>query len=626
MKAVWLIALLGLFSMSTMAKGGDTSIWRSFELIASKGNINTGSLRVNLPSAQDGSLADLLNRNSALFVKYYSPGSLASTSMRGMGAQHTAILWNGINLQSSMNGILDLNLLPLFFIDKAALETGANASNCGSGAIAGAIVLSNDTKESNKVFGEFSAGSFSQRNLGLGISIKLKALFLNTRYLSRYAENDFEFINVFKVNQPIEKIQNNRFMQNGLMQELSFSIGIKHHLYINYWYLETKRQLPTAMGVSLSAKEHQDDYNTFTVLKHEAKLNPKCVLNNKLSFNSETINYFNLFLPDAYNKARSFFAESELKYNLSRQFELLMALNNTYQIAWTDGYRRGIDRNLSSAFVKLNWTNKTSKLKLSMANRQLLNNGKWAPVTPDFGFDWLVHKRMKWKSNAAYSFRLPSFNDLYWQGGGNPNLLPERGKKLESSIEIKRKEFKMGFTGFFHQVQNWILWVPFNGASTWMAANAKEIESKGIECMAETKWSYRKTQLFKFYARYQYVLSINKAVYGADQSTVGKQLFYTPKHTAIANLQYISGKYRTSINTTYTGQRFAYADNRLDGLLPAFTLVNLAFARNIYYKQFKSSIEFSVLNVLNSNYMVFENRPMPKRNYLLTFKYNINYE
>lgn len=626
MKALLLILTSLFFPFLHAAKEGDTSIWRSFELIATKGNVNSGSVKINLPSSQDGSLADVLNKNSALFIKYYSPGSLASTSMRGMGAQHTAILWNGINLQSCMNSILDLNLLPMFFLDKASIETGANAAACGNGAIAGAIILNNESKENSKVYGEIGTGSFGQFNFGLGLSVKLNKLFLNTRILNRQAQNDFEYYNIFKADKPIERMQNNQFSQNGFMQEASISLKNKHFFYFNYWYLETKRQLPSALGVSLLAKEHQDDYNTLMLLKHDYKINSKSSLINKLAYTSENINYFNLYYPDAYNAAKSVIIESEFKTQLNRSFEFSTSINNTYQKAWTDGYRPGIDRNLSSVFAKITWFVKSPKLKISFADRQLVYESKLAPVTPDLGIEFQASKSLKIKSNAAYSFRLPSFNDLYWQGGGNLNLLPEKGKKLEVSLEYKLKNFKGGLTGFFHHVDNWILWVPSGGASSWKATNAKEIESKGFEFATEYKYLISPNSFLKFYGRYQFVLSVNTDVYGADKSLVGKQLFYTPKQTGIANIQYLFGKNRVSLSSTFTGSRYSTADNHADGLLPAYSLFNFSLARDIYYKTFKSSIEFTISNLLNTNYYVFENRPMPLRNYQLTYKFNINYE
>lgn len=625
MKAIWLISTLYLLPFAVLAKGDDTTEWKSFELIASRNHTNTGSMRINLPASTDGSIADLLNQNSALFVKYYSPGSLASTSMRGMGAQHTAVLWNGINLQSCMNSNMDLNLLPSFFIDQASLETGANASSCVNGALAGALVLNNSIFKGKRVFAEFGLGSFGQRQYAAGFSYTYKKLNSNTRILHRSAENDFEFINIFKVDKPIERVPNNRFLQTGIMQEFSLAFKKNNTLYFNFWHLQTKRQIPPIMGASILAEEKQDDNNTMFLVRHEKRFD-KLSINSKIAYLGEEINYFNKYLLPAFNSAWSAIAESEIKLQLKRGFEFISSVNYTRQHAETDGYRSGIDRNLLSLYTKLNWQSKQPKLRLGIANRQMLCDGYIAPSTPDFGFEYLMHKYLHIKGNAAYSFRLPSFNDLYWQPGGNPNLSPEKGKKAELSIEHKNKVFKLGATAFMHKLDNWILWLPDASSSNWMATNAKEVESRGFEFALDAKQIIRKTHFIRMFGRYQYVQSINTDVYSEDKSIVGKQLLYTPLHTGSATLQYMKGAYRLNCNSTFTGSRYTTVDNNPDNFLESFMLFNISLAREINFKKYTSILEFTVNNVLNTSYTVFEYRPMPLRNFYITYKLQFNYE
>ena len=622
-KTICLIAI-SLFVMLLHGKGIDTSVWRNFELIASKDHINPGSIRINLPQQQDGSIADVLSKNSALFIKTYAPGSLATTSMRGMGAQHTAVMWNGINLQSSMNGVIDLNILPMFFIDKAAIETGVNASLCGNGALAGAIVTNTDFQSPKKLIGEMAYGSFGQKQLALGFTTKIKQLVLHTRLFNKSANNDFEYYNAFKIGQPLERIQNNQFQQAGVMQSIRLKLSESKKIQASWWYLNTQRGLPAVMGAA-SHNEHQNDYNAIACVQYDYTLPNKQVFNSKLAFNSEMINYFNDLLSPAYNTARSLISESQYTIKFKRHLEWYNSFNATYQKAWTDGYRQGVDRLGLSWHSRLTWlANKT--FKLHMGNRQMLVQNLMAPSTPDVSTEWAFHPNWKHKLNAAYSFRLPSFNDLYWMGGGNPDLKSEKGKKVESSIEFKQAGFKLGLTGFFHHVNDWIMWVPATGASLWKAVNAKTVESKGCELSSELKWNISKQLLIKWFSKYQYVNSVNKAVYGPDQSIIGKQLFYTPQHTGISQIQCLFNKYRIATACQYVGQRFTTADNALSGQLPAFLIWQLALSREMDFGQWHSSLELTINNLSNVNYMVFENRPMPLRNIYLTYKFNINYE
>jgi len=62
--------------------------------------INRGLLK----SFEGFSISDVLSSASNVNIKTYGPGGLSSISIRGGSSNHTAVLWNGINLQSPMNG------------------------------------------------------------------------------------------------------------------------------------------------------------------------------------------------------------------------------------------------------------------------------------------------------------------------------------------------------------------------------------------------------------------------------------------------------------------------------------------------------------------------------------------
>lgn len=624
MKSVWLISL-SMFSASLVAQVSDTTIWRPFELISNRTGQSTGSIKVNLPVLNGGSFADVLSQYSALFVKSYSPGNLASTSMRGMGAQHTAVLWNGVNLQSNMNSNIDLNLLPVFFIDQASIETGANSSSVGNGAIAGAIQVNNKMPSGKSVYGEFQYGSFSQKSIAIGANVNLKKWSFNSRFLSKSVENDFTFNNYFLPGKPEEKLRNSRFTQSGFMQELGYKLNNKNKLYANFWYLQTQRQLPPAMGIINTNNERQDDYSTKFLLQHKYDFK-KLILTNKLVYLNEQINYFNDLLNPAYNNSKSYLVDSKLEWNVTPELDLFSEINYNYQTAETDGYRKGKSRHLINLYTGIQWKSVSGKRKLKVGNRQMMSNGEMLPSAPDMGFEWKVNKWMKMKGNLAASYRLPSFNDLYWVPGGNPALKPELGKKAELSSEFISNAFKSGLTVFMHHVNDWILWTPNPSGSVWTANNAKAVSSKGIELSAEFKQSINGRAQLKCFGRYQFVNSINTQVYAADSNSLRKQLFYTPKHTGFIQLQYLQKQFGLSFGAVYTGSRYTTADNSPENVLKGFVLFNASATTQLKLKNHALSLIFSVANLTNKSYQVVENRPMPLRNFTITLKFNINHE
>ena len=106
------------------------------------------------------SLSDLLLMNNAVYIKSYGNGALSMPSLRGTGANHTAVIWNGINLQSNMNGTLDLSMVPLANNYEVYLQYGAASSLYGSGAIGGSINLNNKA--------QFNQGHHLKISTGLG--------------------------------------------------------------------------------------------------------------------------------------------------------------------------------------------------------------------------------------------------------------------------------------------------------------------------------------------------------------------------------------------------------------------------------------------------------------------------
>src|SRR5687768_7498864 len=89
------------------------------------------------------SLAGLLRLYTPLYVRSYGAGTLATLGIRGGGAAHTQILWNGIPLRNPMVGLVDLALIPSVFVDETSIHYGGHGAAFGSGAVGGMISVSN---------------------------------------------------------------------------------------------------------------------------------------------------------------------------------------------------------------------------------------------------------------------------------------------------------------------------------------------------------------------------------------------------------------------------------------------------------------------------------------------------
>jgi vitamin B12 transporter len=204
-----------------------------------------------LALASNGSVTDLLRKHGLGHIRSYGAGGLASASFRGSGSSHTAVLWNGINLVSPLNGQLDLSLLPAVLFDDANIQTGGSSSLSGNGSIGGTIHLNN-----NVVFGQglnltaaTHVGSFGHKFYHAGVGASNKQFGTSTKLYFTETENDFEYINRSKTPPEKQRRQHSAFEQNGLLQQLHWQTQRAGIFSLKLWYQKSLYENPNPTGV-----------------------------------------------------------------------------------------------------------------------------------------------------------------------------------------------------------------------------------------------------------------------------------------------------------------------------------------------------------------------------------------
>ena len=105
------------------------------------------------------SVADQLQLQSGAYIKSQGTAGLQTLTYKGLGAMHLNISLNGFSLQSSMNGIMDLNLLNAYHYS-ALLFSEQNQRQAGRQNLGANIGLQSSTFGQKEVFLAYnSAGS-----------------------------------------------------------------------------------------------------------------------------------------------------------------------------------------------------------------------------------------------------------------------------------------------------------------------------------------------------------------------------------------------------------------------------------------------------------------------------------
>lgn len=597
----------------------------------------------------NASLSDILSENTTVFVKTSGRGALATVSFRGTSPSHTDVLWNNISISSPMLGQVDFSLIPVYFIDDVSLLHGAGSIQNTSGALGGSISINNKPDWNNKFSGKFlqGFGSYNTYSDFLQINFGNKRFQTKTRAFYSFSKNNFKFKNkniadidtlTGKYIYPVQENTNAEYQQYGLLQE--FYLRLKNNITasVKYWHQTSNRSLPrlnTYEGNDYSNISKQIDISNRLIAEIS-----KSGERSKLGFTSGLIlkdmTYSLKNFISGYNYENAIYSESNsissynklfYKYKLSEKtyFNFNFSTNfhkvNTIDTITKTGYDTTRLEHLS--FVSLNQKFGKRLACLVMLRKNFISSNS-IPLIPYFGFDYLISDKHQFflKGNIGKNYHFPSLNDLYWQPGGNPDILPENGISgdigLSVSSKINNITIENSITGFYSDINNWIIWLP-TVKGYWTPENISHVVSKGLEYNIKLNFSLGKYAV-KTNANYAYTRSLNYGnvdIWG--EGSYGKQLVYVPVHSGNIFVNISRNGYSVSYTHNSYSERFTTSTNNYairDWLYPYY-MNNLFVGKNFKFKKFDLNIQFKIYNLFNEEYRSILFRPMPERNYLV---------
>ncbi len=592
---------------------------KQVQLGNSKKNISIDSLTLALYTTS--SLSDLLSNQSNIHVKSYGNANIATTSMRGGNANHTALLWNGLNIQNALLGQTDLSIIPTLFFDNVVSEYGGGSAMWGSGAIGGSIHLQNKNRF-NQGFEtklQTSVGSFGTTKISTAVLLSYKKIISNTKLYYTKSDNNYSYKDTSDKENSAKKITHANYSSKGVMQEISYMPSQFQKINMRLWYNVMNRNLPSySTAVS---KQKQLDEN----LKLSADWNyNKRKLNSTIRFGffNDKLNYTDS-IAQIYSETsiKTIIAESDNIYK-HKNHTFNFGINFTSHQSEAKNYNQTHDLKKLAFFAayKLNLLN--SKFTYNFAARKETTNQTEIPFTGNTGIHYQLTKLIATKINANTSYRQPTLNDLYWNPGGNKNLKPEESYEIDGGIELyyNKNDYTLLFeaTYFNRHTTNWIIWLPTDNAF-WSPKNIAEVYSRGTETKTELRYNKKDFQI-KLILNTSYVLSSNEKSRNENDNSVGKQLIYTPRYTGQSSLSISYQKLNFIFNNTYTGYRFTSADNT--NWLNPYYIANIKCSYPYSFNIISMELFCAVNNIFNKNYAVVLNRPMPLRNYEIGMRIN----
>ncbi|GEM_PF-6020656 len=576
--------------------------------------VYSDSLTVNEPL----SMAQTLNYQTPLFIKSYGPAALQSAAARGSGAEHLAVLWNGIRINSATHGQVDLALTG--FTGRWDFVPGANGVLDGSGATGGMLLLSDAIPDiRRRAVADISLGSFHSIRAGLAYGIRKNRL--ATAFSARWsqARNDFPYPDIAVIGHPIVRRENSQSEILNVQSFTTLKITRLHRIDWSVWLTTASRQIPPVITAANDhAVQADTSVRTMVIWRYET---PRRLIRaaTRLAYLRERQRYESDAV-QAQTRTDAYVLDHRWSLPVRQRHSLHVGTNVRFDRARSSGYAQLHKQWTTALFAAY-------RLRSGFQAQTRLEAIDFARLIPVYSlaFGRRIAPGVRIRIKAGRHYRWPTFNDRFWAQLGRPDLKPERGIQAEAGADWQHTlhtwNLKTSLTAFWMDLTDRIVWAP-DDQGIWRPANYKKVRTKGIEYTAS---AIRKGRAITWRARAIYALTDARNIesYGT-RDIVHKRLIYIPVHKLTARLAAETKHWTWATDLQSVGRRPADPLNHeyLDG----YATMDVAAT---YRKQFRNiglSVHARVRNVWNRFYQVLPYRPMPGRSFEagLTVKHKVS--
>ncbi|MCF6366266.1 MAG: TonB-dependent receptor [Bacteroidales bacterium] len=572
-------------------------------------------------------------QTSSQIKSYGGLGNLSSISLRGSGANHVAINWNGFIINSATTGSTDLSLIQTGFFDEIKIIPGASSSLYGSGTFGGALELNNFAEYSKGL--SFSTGnetgSFKTHKYLASTSFSNNNLQYKISFNKINAENNFPFVDNYKFDAPLEKRQHNSLNSFNIIQNIKLKLPKNNTLESGIWYVIKNKEIPEIAGSYIEGNKMQTDsiFRTYfrwkKLFKNSLLTVSSAYFSEYLHYTDKTNSYDTEYYINSEISAKNFANDISYIYYLKNNLILSLAgIINRQQVSTSNYFENKIYEADYSLISSVKYTFSGYNFKFNLRN-EFSEQIKYIPLF-DFGINKaFLNDKILISTNVSNKYRKPTFNERYWQPGGNINLNYETGNNAEISLKYFFNNKSFFNTTYYHSnINDMVQWIPKD--NVWTAVNNKNVKINGIEININHSL---KTGKFsnKIIASYNFTNALLTDVYSNDDYIIPQKLIYTPTNTAKFYFASTYKKFTISFATQYTGKRYITQENNEDYTLPEYLLSNIYASYNIDIKHFKTEFNLKFLNIFNKQYEMIKSFPSPGRSIyfsiILKFKQHI---
>ena len=618
------------------------------------------------------SVADALRYFSGIQLKDYGGvGGIKTVNIRSMGTHHLGISYDGVLLGNAQNGQIDLGQFSLDNVEEITLYNGQKsaifqpASDFGN---AGAIYIRTKAPEFRR-YGDAGARGYENTHLrfktqyGSSDMFRFSTLWeqrlsdavsssVSAGFLTASGKYKFHYERRYPNGQTAWDTTAVR--QNGDIHAERIEANLFGHLDQGGWQLKayvynSARGIPGAIVNNVWRRgERQQDLNTFVQADYNKNIGDGFStrwLAKYAYYNTHYVNKDTTQLP-----VDNRYKQQELYLSTANVLELLpnWSASLSYDFKWNklnaDIYNFAYPTrvsNLISLATAIDYKHLKAQgsVLATFIHDKTHRRGQFAgmdsnnslfKLTPAL-FVNLYPFKGTFFSMRAYvkkSFRMPTFNDLYYTDMGNANLVPESALQYDAGFALNKhfehgiiRHAEMHFDAYYNTIHDKIVAYPKGQQFRWTMLNLGKVHIKGIDVEAEADFKIG-TDLIAT-TRAQYTYQDARDVTDPTTSYYKHQIPYIPWHSgsAIVGLNYKS--WNLNYSFIYAGERYDEQENIIYNHMEPWYTSDLSIIYRFHWNKSLCKAQLDVNNLLDQDYEVIVNYPMPGRNYALTLSVEI---
>jgi outer membrane cobalamin receptor len=404
-------------------------------------------------------------------------GQLSDITIRGSSSKQVLVLIDGRRVNSVAGGTVDLNTIAADSIERVEIIRGAASAIYGTSAFGGVInVITKKPKDNEPLLDlSFSPGSFNTRNYQLGFSTKKDRLsgvvttgrnstdgwrknsdYDNRSFFCRLGY-DAEMLGVFDLSGSL----------------FNSELGVPGQLALRPENYDGSAEL-----TAFSPTARQNEKRQYVRLENVNQME-QISLKTAVYTSNDIMDYQDP-TPDIWTNQASNLHYDSLTFGGEAQINVPHGLTIGGEW-WQEKHRINdliadattMDRSRTATAVYLQEEWRVQRLNVIPSLRLDDYSAFGSVLSPRLSLVFHASDLVKLSASSGKTWRAPTFIELYYPSGGNPDLKPEEGIASDLGVEYAQDDFRSAVSFFYTTTDNLI--------SGWPSTNIGKSMQTGAE-------------------------------------------------------------------------------------------------------------------------------------------------